>query len=199
MGAGAGNRPPPPQFGLPPQGGGGDDATLPEGDPLAALMAMFPQQGLGGGGAGMPPGTIPPNLFGQPAAAPATSRTLLQRLVPLIHLVAGWLLLAYFVLWREPAVFEAQPFAEAGMQGGSAWRRWAELGWRRPEGTWGVQVVVRPDSCSLNTSFAHCRLLAATVLGVHDPRTRPPLLADIPRPRTSPPSSLATLLTRVCS
>lgn len=112
-----------------------------EGNPLAALMAMMPQAG-GQGGAGMPPGMAPPNMnmFGQPPALPA-KKTLLQKLMPLVHLIAGWMLLTYFVLWKEPQVFEAQPHTSASS--GSAWRRWGELGWRRPEDVWGVQFVVR--------------------------------------------------------
>jgi hypothetical protein len=130
----------PPRFGQPPQSQATDETALPEDNPLAALMAMMPQQGEQGG-AGMPPGAMPPNLFGQPPAQPM-KRTLLQKVMPIIHLIAGWMLLAFFVLWREPQAFEARPHASS--QSGSAWRRWAELGWRRPENSWGVQFVVRP-------------------------------------------------------
>ena len=75
-------------------------------------------------------------LFSRPNA----SLKLLQKLLPVVHLIAGWALLAYFVMWKEPQAFEAQPHTSAAE--GSAWRRWAELGWRRPEDVWGVQFVV---------------------------------------------------------
>ncbi|GJE99758.1 hypothetical protein PsYK624_160290 [Phanerochaete sordida] len=113
--------------------------ALPEDNPLAALMSMMPPAG-GQGGAGMPPGMVPPgaNMFGQPPAQ-RKPKTLLQKLLPIVHLIAGWALLAYFVFWKEPQAFEAQPHTSAAE--GSAWRRWAELGWRRPEDVWGVQFV----------------------------------------------------------
>lgn len=130
-----------------------EDTALPEDNPLAALMSMMGPLPGGKDGAGMPPGMIPPNLFGppQPPAGPA-QKTLLQRIMPIIHFAAGWLLLAYFVLWKEPAAYVAQPHTSGTLDSG--WRRWAELGWQRPEGSWGVQSVVR-DILACYLSYSH--------------------------------------------
>jgi hypothetical protein len=94
-------------------------------DPLAALMAQISQ--------------------GQPGKNPAVSvtpkpRTLLQKLVPVLHLLSVWALLAYFVLWKEPEAYEARTFE--AMAGGGRWRRWAELDRGNLAVGWGVQVVV---------------------------------------------------------
>ncbi|EKM60550.1 uncharacterized protein PHACADRAFT_246560 [Phanerochaete carnosa HHB-10118-sp] len=113
--------------------------SFPEDHPLNALMSMM-SSGGGQGGAGMPPGMVPPNtnMFNQTPDRPA-KKTFLQKLMPLVHLVAGWMLLAYFVLWKEPQAFEVQPHTSGST--GSAWSRWAELAWRKPEDSWGVQFV----------------------------------------------------------
>ena len=134
MGAAGG----PPQSRLGQGSQASNENSLPE-DPFATLMAMMPQAG-GQGGAGGFSGAPERNLFGPPPAQ-AVKRTLLQKFMPIIHLIAGWMLLAYFVLWREPEAFSFQSLASAEV--GSAWTRWAELGWRKPEGSWGVQFVVR--------------------------------------------------------
>lgn len=87
----------------------------------------------------MPPGMTPGSLFGQPPAPPKP-RSLLQKVMPLVHVLAGWLLLAYFILWKEPQAFSERPHAPGGAE--SAWNRWAELIYKQPEGSWGVQFVV---------------------------------------------------------
>ncbi|KAK7688122.1 hypothetical protein QCA50_008492 [Cerrena zonata] len=102
----------------------------PPDDPLAALM-----QSLGQPGAQSPAGTFPGF---PPPPAPPKPKTLLQKLIPLIHILAAWILLGYFVLWREPAAFETQSH---GAGGGDWWRRWAELGWKHPGDGWGVQAL----------------------------------------------------------
>lgn len=133
---------PPSMPGLPPaQVSANDNPAMPDDNPLAALMAMLPQQG-GQGSAGAPPGMIPSNLFGQPPApVQPTKKIFLQKIMPLIHLLAGWILLSYFVLWKEPQVYELQPHAASTFD--SIWNRWAELGWKKPQDNWGVQFVVR--------------------------------------------------------
>lgn len=121
-------------------------APAPDGDPLAALMAMMGPEGMkdGMGGMGGPPGMVPPNLsnlFAQPPVSPVPARrTFLQKILPLIHLLAGWMLLAFFVFWKEPQAYEAKPHAPNSLD--SSWRRWAELGWQSPNDAWGVQFVV---------------------------------------------------------
>lgn len=135
--------PPPPsgqpqQFPLPPSNMTADGQS----DPLAALMASFGQQA--------PP---PPGAAGK-APSPAAPPTRVQRLMPLIHLLAVWALLAYFVLWKEPKAFSGVVGAAVGVGGGAEgrWARWADLGWRgtgvaasgfTSVGGWAVQFVVR--------------------------------------------------------
>lgn len=97
--------------------------------------------------------------------APRKPPTLAQKLLPLLHLLAAWALLAFFVLLREPAAW-----ATGGGQWGLGWevdrdgwgwgvlRRWGELG-RTPgrgalggavgEGGYAVQGVVRAGSVSV--------------------------------------------------
>ncbi|KAG5643814.1 hypothetical protein DXG03_009590 [Asterophora parasitica] len=147
------------------------DPSLPPLDnPLAALL--FPQGagagsdgGAGFGGAG---GFPPMGPLGAPGkapfgAAPAPPPTRLQKLMPFVHLVTMWSMLAYFVLYREP-----QSFAEktgsvvdpGGAGSGGIWARWAELGRRSPLGDTAqflqIQIVVRAVELALrdqNRSF----------------------------------------------
>ncbi|KAI0369861.1 hypothetical protein BV20DRAFT_995869 [Pilatotrama ljubarskyi] len=124
--------PPPPSStsasaGVPPPGD----------DPMVALMSALQQQGAGGG---MPPGMQFPGA-GLGMAPLPKPKTLLQKLMPVIHLLAAWMLLAYFVLWKEPEAYEARTHGTD--MAGSRWRRWAELSWKSPEDGWGVQPVVR--------------------------------------------------------
>ncbi|KAH9920339.1 uncharacterized protein B0H18DRAFT_1025037, partial [Fomitopsis serialis] len=100
-------------------------SSAPGEDPLAAMMASMTQPG------GMP--GIP-----QQKVAAAKPKTRLQKLLPFIHLTAAWMLLIYFVLWREPDVFETRTHR---LLSDSVWRRWAELGWKSPSDGWGVQPV----------------------------------------------------------
>lgn len=121
---------------------------MPEGDPFAALMAMMGQQGPpgekdGGGGGGPGPidlGMLQQNLFNPPAPPVPARRSLLQKIMPVVHLLAGWLLLAYFVIWKEPVAYDAKQRAADVVE--SRWKRWAELGWQSPQDGWGVQFVV---------------------------------------------------------
>ncbi|KAL4254480.1 GET complex subunit Get2/sif1 [Abortiporus biennis] len=112
-----------------------DGIDTPSGeDPLAALMSSLVQQQQAQPGTGIqsPFGTG----FAQPPAPPKP-KTTVQRVMPLIHILAAWLLLAYFVLWKEPEVFDVASHGSVS----SLWRRWAELGWKSPTENWGVQTV----------------------------------------------------------
>lgn len=111
-------------------------------DPFAQLLALS-QPPEGQEGMNMPPGLSMPNLFPLPAAAP-TPKTLLQRALPLIHVVAAWILLVYFIFWKEPMAFNDNTHGVIGSENG--WSRWAELGRRKPDEAWGVQFVVRDVS-----------------------------------------------------
>jgi GET complex subunit GET2 len=64
----------------------------------------------------------------------------LHRLISLIHLVSVWCLLAYFVSWREPAVYEEHSVLFLGKP--ASWSRWIDLSWRNQTSSRGVQTVV---------------------------------------------------------
>ncbi|KAI0757546.1 hypothetical protein C8Q80DRAFT_1092190 [Daedaleopsis nitida] len=102
-------------------------------DPMAALMSALQQ-----GGGGAPPGFQFPGAGVAPAQAAPKRKTVLQKLMPIVHIVCAWALLAYFVIRREPEVHEAQTH---GAVSEGVWRRWAELSWKAPEDSWSVQTV----------------------------------------------------------
>ncbi|PCH33159.1 hypothetical protein WOLCODRAFT_134951 [Wolfiporia cocos MD-104 SS10] len=116
LAAGAGDAPQGP--GLPPPPGG-------DADPLAALMSSMAQAG------NMP-------QMSTEKAAMAKPKTLLHKVLPLIHLLGAWVLLAYFVIWKEPQLYESKTH---GLNSESIWRRWSELGWKSADEGWGVQSV----------------------------------------------------------
>ncbi|TBU56205.1 hypothetical protein BD310DRAFT_1040636 [Dichomitus squalens] len=102
-------------------------------DPMAALMNALQQ-----GGAGTPPGFQFPGAGMAPAETVSLKpKTLLQKLMPVIHIISAWALLAYFALWKEPEAYDAKTYGSRE----SLWRRWAELSWKSPEDGWGVQAV----------------------------------------------------------
>lgn len=136
-------------------------------NPLAAML--FPQQNgssfpFGPGAAGKAPGT---STGVQPP-------TRLQKLMPLLHMLAMWLLLAYFVLWKEPQVHDVSGLG--GVAGKGLWKRWAELGWKNPlsDGVLGVQVVV----CFLCLLVAMSDVLLAIFLGIYDSSDCTPFSTD---------------------
>lgn len=111
------------------------DPTLPPMDnPFAAML--FSKDG----------GGFSPGVMGKaPAdAAVPPAPTRLQKLMPFIHVVTTWCLLAYFVLYMEPHI---QRDVGVNFEGSGLWRRWAELGRTRIVGDVAqvlkVQVVVR--------------------------------------------------------
>ncbi|PIL30776.1 hypothetical protein GSI_06944 [Ganoderma sinense ZZ0214-1] len=111
----------------------GSSAPPPTEDPMAALMAAFQQ-----GGAGTPPAFPFPGTGKAPSeVAPPKPKTLLQKLLPIIHIISAWALLAYFAIWREPEAYNTKTHGSQE----SHWRRWAELSWKSPEDGWGVQTV----------------------------------------------------------
>ncbi|KAI0358872.1 hypothetical protein OH77DRAFT_1113012 [Trametes cingulata] len=106
----------------------------PPDDPMAALMSALQP----GGGGPIPPGMQFP-AAGMGMAPPPKPKTFLQKVMPIVHVLAAWALLAYFVLWKEPEAYEAKTHGTE--LAGSRWRRWAELSWKSPEDGWGVQPV----------------------------------------------------------
>jgi hypothetical protein len=102
------------------------DTSQPGGeDPMMQLMSSF----MGGGQPGMEgqPGPFP-GMMNMPMSSPAPPKpkTLLQKVLPLVHILLASLLLVYCVLWMEPA---------AHGDGSGHWSRWHEL--RRDAGQWG--------------------------------------------------------------
>ncbi|KIK94686.1 hypothetical protein PAXRUDRAFT_827754 [Paxillus rubicundulus Ve08.2h10] len=98
-------------------------------DPFANMMSQLTQMGPARGAAGKAP--APP--------VPAQPATYLQKLMPLLHVVCMWCLLAFFLLWKEPQVFVEKT---VGTVDGAFWRRWPTLATQGAlEGGWGVQVV----------------------------------------------------------
>ncbi|KAJ7431512.1 hypothetical protein B0H11DRAFT_850477 [Mycena galericulata] len=145
---GADGAPMPPQ-GNPFAGMEGNPFAGMEGNPLAALMGAG---GAGGAGAGFPPfgadvgAGMGMGMGKAPDVPPPKTR--MQRLLPVLHFAAVWALIAYFVIFREPAYYEAA-FEAAGVAGagsGVAWR-WRQLAGYVVDapgggvGGWGVQVV----------------------------------------------------------
>ncbi|KAF5361642.1 hypothetical protein D9758_007300 [Tetrapyrgos nigripes] len=130
-------------------GGGGLPPSLAD-NPLAALLMSGLNgagAGAGAGGLGGAPPLMPPglNLSKGPAmggnagagagvdVVQAKPKTLLQRLMPLVHVISMWGLLAYFALFMEPQVHEESvgtTSMSSGWQG--MWSRWAELAKQNP-------------------------------------------------------------------
>ncbi|KAK0463891.1 uncharacterized protein EV420DRAFT_1520601 [Desarmillaria tabescens] len=84
------------------------------------LAASGGGNGKGGLAGGMPAmGKVP-----EPVVQP---KSLLQKLLPLLHLVIMWGFLAFFVLYKEPQVQEALGGLTNDPRN-ALWQRWAELG-----------------------------------------------------------------------
>ncbi|EIW86244.1 hypothetical protein CONPUDRAFT_148337 [Coniophora puteana RWD-64-598 SS2] len=146
MGAGLGGQQAP-STGTPPQiagsgfsSGGSRAGSLPPqqdvpGDPLAAMMAQLAQMDPSAAGKmqQQSPFMQPPMQM-QPQKEP----TLLQKMLPLLHVFSAWLLLAYFALWREPRAFAE---SAGDVVDSTVWKRWADLAWKAPGEGWGVQFV----------------------------------------------------------
>jgi len=98
------------------------DPSLPPIDnPFAALLAA---QAGGSGGGVFPP--FGPGMTGKASIGSNDPQpTTLQKIMPLLHILAIWCLLAYFVFWAEPQMYSAVNREDEGAVG--LWRRWAEL------------------------------------------------------------------------
>ncbi|KAF8168444.1 hypothetical protein B0H34DRAFT_761211 [Crassisporium funariophilum] len=120
------------------------DSTLPPMDnPFDALLGA--QNGAGVGGGMFPP--FGPGMSGKASAGNEESQqTKLQKAMPLIHILAMWCLLAYFVLWFEPQAHGAVTGENVRILGTGLWKRWSELGQQNPllsnaARTFRVQIV----------------------------------------------------------
>jgi len=105
-------------------------------DPMAAMMSALTQltgqmpAGLGNAG-GIPPGLK--QMSDTPRA-----KTFAAKILPLLHLLATWALLAFFALYKEPEAYSSALHVD-GNDG--ILQRWAELAWRNTKGGFGVQPV----------------------------------------------------------
>ena len=144
------------------------DPSLPPIDnPFAALLAA-----QAGGGSGVSP-PFGPGMTGK---APIINNdvpepTKFQKVMPLLHILAMWCLLAYFVLWAEPHMYSVvNSEDDRGTVG--LWRRWAELGQHSPflgsiTQAFRIQVLVRfPTILSLSLNKL-TRNIAAFFLGLY--------------------------------
>jgi len=132
------------------------DLSLPPIDnPFARLLG--PQPGAGAGGGMFPP--FGPGMAGNLPGAmeDPKPKTKLQKALPLLHLIAMWCLLAYFVLWAEPKAYRDATSEDLRMTAVGLFKRWAELGTRSPllsnaMQTFRIHIVVRNDSPYLRAS-----------------------------------------------
>ena len=107
-------------------------------DPMAAMFSALTQMsGQGAPGMGSIPGMPPMAGAEVPVAQP---RSLFVKLRPLLHLLASWILLAFFALKMEPQAYAEQtgvvPTASGTLE------RWAELARRAPKSSFAIQAVV---------------------------------------------------------
>ncbi|KAI0271732.1 hypothetical protein BC834DRAFT_967165 [Gloeopeniophorella convolvens] len=158
----------------PAAGIAGTNDAVPD-DPLMALMSSLGGgPGMGGKGVGAIPGMAPPRAGPKP-------KTRAQKLIPLLHIVAVWALVAFFVFWREPEVFSMQN--TAAISSSNIWRRWAELASGPPEkNVWSVEAV------------AFFWAFASLELALHSMRifsgldsTQPPMLLALALPHLPKP------------
>ena len=106
-------------------------------DPMAAMMSALTQlsgqkpSGLGG--------IELPSDMNQTMLEPQ-ARSFSVKLLPLVHLLSTWALLAFFVVFKEPQLYSTASHVN---DDDGILSRWAELAWRDAKGGFGVQSVVR--------------------------------------------------------
>lgn len=105
--------------------------SMGENNPFAAMMMAQQQQQQGA------PGQESSTMFPEPVAA---RKSLIQKLLPLIHMFAMWLLLGYFTWFLEPEVYNAGRPEDLKKLDTTPWHRWADL---RFHPSVLVQLVVR--------------------------------------------------------
>ena len=119
-----------PSLNVPPSMGTGpnaDTTSPPVDDPISALFSS-----LGG------QGNATPGVVSQ------RPRTLVQKLIPVLHVLSMLAMLAWFVVWKEPEIFAANWSASTTKLEGSeqatgydyefGWGRWARLARGPPAG-----------------------------------------------------------------
>lgn len=120
-----------------------EDPSLPPIDnPFAALLAT--QAGAGGVFSPFDPAMTGKGPIGNKDVPEPTK---LQKVMPLLHILTMWCLLAYFVFWVEPLMHSTVNGEDDG-RAVRLWHRWAELGRHSPllenvTQAFRVQLVVR--------------------------------------------------------
>lgn len=122
-------------------------------DPLLTLMSSL-GVGVGGGGEYHPP-------------TEAKLKSHMQKLLPLLHVIAVWALVAFFIFQQEPEAFQARNAAV--VSSGDIWNRWARLATGAAEqSTWSIEIVVsRPWVAATSPDLTST---TAIFLGFHHSR-----------------------------
>lgn len=172
----------PPGINTPTAGG-----ALPS-DPFSAMLAQLAnQQQFPSSTDGAAPNPLA--AFGLSAGAPTTAiavepkrKTLLQKLVPLLHAVSVLCLLAYFVFKFEPLAYEASSSGGGGLPGSiSGWSRWSSLGKAKSD-VGGIQAV------PIFAAFTTLQIVLHSIRIYNEPSPRPPagilgmVISNLPPP-----------------
>jgi len=98
-------------------------------DPLLALMSTFGvQAGVGQNTEGI-----------SRTVTESKPKTAIPKLLPLLHVISVWGLVAVFIFWREPEAFRAHSVV---VPSGNIWPRWARLAHDTAEqSAWGIEIV----------------------------------------------------------
>jgi GET complex subunit GET2 len=67
-------------------------------------------------------------------------KTFVQKILSLLHLIAMWALVAFFIFWREPESFRARH--SAVVSSGDVWNRWAQLAIGPADLSWSIEPEV---------------------------------------------------------
>ncbi len=99
-------------------------------DPLIALMSSL----------GVDPGIGRDAAVSQ-SKTEAKPKAVIQKLLPILHVIAVWAIVAFFVFWQEPEAFRARNSAVVSTS--DIWSRGARLvGDPAEQSSWGVEIVV---------------------------------------------------------
>jgi hypothetical protein len=127
-------------------------------DPFAMMLANM-MQGQTGANGSIPQMPSMPSMPGMDVT-PSKPPTLLQRLLPLLHVLSVWILLGYFVFYKEPMAFQAKTHGA----GESGWLgRWGEL----LHGAGSVSSVVRSVFSVTPTALLNHLRYAVVLRGIY--------------------------------
>lgn len=100
-------------------------------DPLIALMSSL----------GVDPGTGRGAGAVSQSKAEAKPKTVIQKLLPIFHVIVVWALVAFFMFWQEPEAFRVRNSMVVSTV--DMWNRWAQLaGSPAEQSSWGIEMVV---------------------------------------------------------